>query len=97
VEWSTTRVLVFGQHVEINELEHHKKWTVWQRKHLRVGARKNMQTVSQQKLLGALELTFGNLLHLSRRGLTSLEGRFLEEFEESLQVLVKIALVAFES
>jgi hypothetical protein len=39
-----------------------------------------------------LALSFSNLLHLSRRGLTSFERRFLEESEESLHVLVKSAL-----
>jgi hypothetical protein len=43
-----------------------------------------------------LGLSFGNLLHLSRRGLTSFERRFLEESEESLPILSKAALSTFE-
>jgi hypothetical protein len=39
---------------------------------------------------------FGNLLHLSRRGPTSFECRFLEEFEESLPILAKTVFCSFE-
>jgi hypothetical protein len=53
--------------------------------------------VKQQPLLGVLVLTFGNLLHLSRRGLTSFECRFLKEFEESLLVPGKTAFSSFEA
>jgi hypothetical protein len=45
--------------------------------------------VKQQKLLVVLGLPFVNLPHLSRRGPTSFKRRFLEDFEESLPVLVK--------
>jgi hypothetical protein len=43
-----------------------------------------------------LVLTFGILLHLARRGLTSFERRFLKEFEESLHVPGKTAFSSFE-
>jgi hypothetical protein len=52
--------------------------------------------VKQQPLLVVLVSTFGNLLHLSRRGLTSFERRFLEEFEESFHVFGKTAFSSFE-
>jgi hypothetical protein len=48
-------------------------------------------------LLVVLDLSFGNLLHLSRRGPTSFELRFLEEFEESLPVLVNTAFISYLS
>jgi hypothetical protein len=50
----------------------------------------------QQKLLVVLGLTFGNLLHLSCRGPTSFERRFLKEFQESLPVLVMKVFFCFE-
>jgi hypothetical protein len=48
--------------------------------------------------MDALGLSFGNLFHLSRRGPTSFERRFLKEFEESSRILVtiKTALSCFE-
>jgi hypothetical protein len=58
--------------------------------------KKKVQTIKQQKLLVTLGLSFGNLFHLSRRGPTYFESRFLEEFEESLIILVKIAFFCFE-
>jgi hypothetical protein len=68
----------------MNELKHHENWTVWSRKHLRVGANKKVKTVKQQDILDILVelgLTFGNALHLSRRSLTSFGRRFLEEMQ----------------
>jgi hypothetical protein len=62
---------------------------VWPRKHLRDRAKEQAYTVKEQKLLVVLDLTFGNLPHLSRRGPTFFKRRFLEDFEESLPVLVK--------
>jgi hypothetical protein len=43
-----------------------------------------------------LGLSFGNLPPLSRRGPTSFERRFLEEFEELFLVLAKTAFCSFE-
>jgi hypothetical protein len=43
-----------------------------------------------------LDLSLGNLFHLSRRGPTSFERRFLKEFEESLIFLVKSTFSLFE-
>jgi hypothetical protein len=57
---------------------------------------KKASAVKEQKFLVLLGLSFGNLLHFSRSGLASFEGRFSEEFEELLHVLVKTALVSFE-
>jgi hypothetical protein len=55
--------------------------------------------VKYKKLLGALDLSFGKLPHLSRRDPTSFERRFLKEFEESFHVLVHVNsdLSSFES
>ena len=50
----------------------------------------------QQKLLVMLGLSFGNLPHLSCRGPTSFERRFLKEFEESLIFLVKTPIFSYE-
>jgi hypothetical protein len=52
--------------------------------------------MKHQILLVGLGLSFGNLLHLSRRGPTSFERRFLKDFEESLHVLGKTSFVTFE-
>jgi hypothetical protein len=52
--------------------------------------------VKQKKYLVLLVVSFSNLPHLSRRGLTFVFRRFSEEFEESLPVLIKTALVSFE-
>jgi hypothetical protein len=43
-----------------------------------------------------LGLSFSNLLHLSRRGLTSFERRFFKEFEEVFSVLVMTASSFFD-
>jgi hypothetical protein len=73
-----------------------QKGTIWPRKHLQIEANKKAQTEKQQTLPVTLGHSFGNLLHLERRGTTSFECRFLEEFEESLIVLVKTAFFFFE-
>jgi hypothetical protein len=56
-----------------------------------------VQTVKQYKYLVLLGQSYGNLPHLSRRGPTSFEHRFLEEFEKSFSVFVKTAFSSFES
>jgi hypothetical protein len=53
--------------------------------------------VKQERFLGALGLSSSNLLHLSRRSLTSIERRFSEEFEESLIILVKPAFITLKT
>ena len=96
MERSESRLLDSQQHVGIDELKHHEKWTVWPRKHLRIGAtNKRVQTVKEQKLLVVLVISFSNLPHLSRRGQTSFERRSIEELEELFQVLVKTAFISF--
>jgi hypothetical protein len=52
--------------------------------------------VKQQKSLVVFDLTFGNLLHLSCRGPTPFECRFLKEFEESLVAHAKISFSFLE-
>jgi hypothetical protein len=56
---------------------------------------KNRQNLKQQIQLVVLGLTFGNFPHLSRRGLTSFERRFLKEFKESFHVLGKNEFFSF--
>jgi hypothetical protein len=80
----------------MEELKHHEKWTVWPQKLLVVGANKKEQAVKQKKLLVVLFPLAGKFLHLSRRGPTSFERRFLKEFEELLPVLAKNEFVSFE-
>jgi hypothetical protein len=94
VEQSKFQVPISKQHVGTDELEQHKKWTVWQRKSLRVGVNKKVQTEKQQKILAALVLSFGNLSSFAPR--PDFERRFLKEFEESLFFLVKTAFFSFE-
>ena len=48
--------------------------------------------MKQQKFLAGLGLSFGKFLYLLRRGLTSFERRFPEEFEESFHIFAKNAL-----
>jgi hypothetical protein len=52
--------------------------------------------VKQKILLVSFGQSFGNLIHLSRRGQTSFERRFLEEFEESLPDFFKKAFSIFK-
>jgi hypothetical protein len=90
-------VVVSRQHVGIDELEQHKKWTVWPLNLFDIVVNKEVKTMKQHKLLVRLGLTFGNLLHLSRRGPTSVFRQILKEFEESLHVLVNNAFISFEN
>jgi hypothetical protein len=55
-----------------------------------------VQTVKQNTLLIVLGPTFGDLPHLTCRGLTFFERRFLKELEESLVVRSKTAFYFFE-
>jgi hypothetical protein len=52
--------------------------------------------LKQKTRLVVLGMSFGNRPHLSRRGPTSFERRFLKELEESLIFLVKTAFFFFE-
>jgi hypothetical protein len=51
--------------------------------------------VKQQNFLVVFGMSSGDLLHLSRRCLTSFERRFSEEFEESPSALVKTTFYLF--
>jgi hypothetical protein len=52
--------------------------------------------VKQKSFLVVFDQSSGNLLHLSRRCLTSFERRLSEEFEEPLAVLVKSTISGVE-
>jgi hypothetical protein len=53
---------------------------------LRVAVKEKKQAVKQQTFLVVLCLSSGNLRHFTRRGPTSFERGFVEEFEESFIV-----------
>jgi hypothetical protein len=63
------------------------------------GWRSKQESASRetQKHLVGLDQTFGNFLHIFRRGPTSFGRRFLEESEKSLHGLFKTAFTFFES
>jgi hypothetical protein len=72
--WSNTRSGLFG-HESISLSEER---------------RRKSKLAKYKKLLGALDLSFSKLPHLSHRDPTSFDRRFLKEFEESFHVLVHV-------